>query len=222
MPALPYLISLSDRNPLNADLGVQGARVMSMVEGAIRVFYSQLEGRVPATPESLQVEVLRFHAVVDSVFQHTGVIPFRFPTLLLDEQALREHCSLHEVRYVEDLRRLDDFVQMEIHFPPVEAAAVPEGHARTTLSPGTAFLRDRQARSQSACSQLEDLKTHVSKDIEWRDRETSGGLRAYALVRRSDAEDFRSRLQLLSSIKVRLTGPWPPTEFLPSSYATSK
>lgn len=218
MPALPYLVCLAEKNPLSADFGVQSARVLSMMEGAIRVFYSKLEGRIPTTPETLQVEVLRFHAVVDSVFRHIAVIPFRFPTILFDEEALREHCALRERQYVEDLRRLADFVQMEIHvsYPEYDTLKEKDG---LLLKTGTTFLKDKQSRLQAIAAEIEQIRAQVT-NVEWREKQTPAGVKAFALVPRHEVGNFRRQLKFSEASPMRLTGPWPATEFLQASLSS--
>jgi hypothetical protein len=59
---------------------------------------------------------------------------------------------------------------------------------------------------------------------DWRERKTAGGIRLFALVPRSALTQFKKKLAGLtidSELMVRVTGPWPATEFLPKDHARS-
>jgi len=77
-------------------------------------------------------------------------------------------------------------------------------------------LRARAAESWQLRNTAEELKNLLSSEvIEWRERDTSQGMRLYALIDRANVTSFRERLgKREHDTSLRWSGPWPATEFL--------
>jgi gas vesicle protein GvpL/GvpF len=186
--------------------GVRGAPVRSLETEGLSCIYSPL---IPPQ-EFSQDDALRFHAVIKTVFDQKGIIPFRFPTILQNETELQEHLRTKYDVYSSELQRLKDAVQMELRITAkIEAASGQSG---------TDYLRSKQQHSQSlqvAAQQAQSALANLM--LEWKERPMDQGLRCYALVRRSDMGEFRRKLEQSNvggSAKLFLSGPWPATEFL--------
>jgi hypothetical protein len=186
--------------------GVRGAPVRSMNFETLRCIYSPL---IPPQ-EFNQDDALRFHTVLNAVFQQQAIIPFRFPTLLQNETDLRAHLHEKFSVYSADLQRLADMVQMELRI------AVKE--ERAAAKSGTEYLRSKQQQARSLQSLSQAAQALVeSLVVQWKERPTDQGLRCYALVKRAEVPAFRQKLtgaEFSGSTKVLISGPWPATEFL--------
>lgn len=185
--------------------GVDGAAVEHADEAGVRCYFSRLES-LPA--RDAREQALGFHQVVSAVFRSATVVPFRFPTVLADEAALRRWLGERASAVARELQRLDGQVQMELRIS-AEAAAAPAG-GRAYLEARRDELRHLGATAQRARDAAGDLIAEA------RERETQHGLRCYCLVRRADVAAFQQRVGALELEGARLlvSGPWPPTEFL--------
>jgi hypothetical protein len=86
-----------------------------------------------------------------------------------------------------------------------------EAAAPVLATSGTDHLRVRAAQMRKINHEAQQIKDLVAETaIEWHDRETPEGMHLYALVARRSMEAFRERL---NPMPVRVTGPWPATEF---------
>jgi len=209
MSVLPYCILLRDLASSIPETGVLNSRIHRMCEGDLLALYSELL-RGDIRPEKFQPAGLEFHRVVHAIFDEAAVVPFRFPTWLT-AQELGKHLQHESQRYTAFLTRHATDVQMEIRLRTNRSSP-------TKAASGTAHLRARAVESRELRDMAEDLKTLLSSEaIEWRERETSDGLRIYALVGRADIPGFRERLgKRTRNLSMRWSGPWPATEFLES------
>jgi len=202
---LAYCVTL-DSEPTIPATGVIGAPVRTLQFQNLTCIYSPL---IPPQ-EFSQEDVLRFYAVLKSVFDQQAVIPFRFPTILQNETDLQGHLRAKYDAYSSDLQRLKDAVQMELRITTKpEPVSGPSG--TDYLRAKQQSLRTLEAVSQQAKGELSDFI------LEWKERPTESGLRCYALVRRSEVAKVRRRLDesnVAGSAKLLLSGPWPATEFL--------
>jgi hypothetical protein len=102
-------------------------------------------------------------------------------------------------------------MDVSIHEPePVSPHPLPAS--------GVDYLRTRQRRSdalQGIAKQIQELAGDTARS--WHDRPASNALKLFALVGRDSVDAFRERLKGLSvpqNLNVRVSGPWPVTEFL--------
>lgn len=141
-----------------------------------------------------------FHWTVNHVFERQAVIPFRFPTLLAAAEDLEKFLERNRDAYLADLRRLRDQVQMEVRF--TIAAEPPASDT------GTAYLKARFDAAQKVI-ELENLMKSAA-EAEWKQR----GNRYFALIPRGVVTEFRDKIAGLGQATLRVSGPWPPTEFV--------
>jgi len=207
-----------------ADLrGVGGARLEQRNDNdnGVACWYS--EGGIAsdsASGRSTKDDLLAFHRVVQAFFQSGAVIPFRFPTTLTDTAQLTTWLQGHAAAVARELERLRGTVQMELHLTaapnPIKPAA---GGGREYLE----ARRDAQSSLREAALQARQRAGALA--TEWRERETREGLRCYALVGRGREREFAAEFAETlagpaSAVSMRVTGPWPPAEFLDPALTT--
>jgi len=130
-----------------------------------------------------------------------------------DEEELAAHLQENSPSYASSLEKFKNSVQMEavITYPDSSSGA-------TTKASGTEYLRSRQKHFeelQRTAGQLRDCAGNAAKD--WRDRSIQNTLRVFALVDRDSVATFKDTLRdfkVPCGVTVRVTGPWPVTEFL--------
>jgi hypothetical protein len=192
------------------DGGVHDSTVENLVEGPLRCFYSQLDRLTEGSRE----HALAFHRVVSGIFRQVAVISIRFPTLVRDEEELRDFLRKHTAQYSAALERLRDSVQMELHISAVgENAAAPPAS-------GTAYLEARRTAVQALAAVAEHAYgsvRHLTRGWRVRAGNRPDLVRCYALIARDAEQYFRHQIESLPaqpSMKVVLSGPWPSSEFL--------
>jgi hypothetical protein len=212
MPLLAYCIMEASATTEMPSAGVAGTSVEDLQEFGLRCCFSRFDtkehlSRVPAVESAYS-----FHQVLQGLFRQAAIIPFRFPTLLENADELRQHVRKHAPQYFQALSRLRDMVQLEIHIRTNQAAK----RASQPVS-GREYLRRRQARAAELRATAERFNRATRAwVVEWRERQTDGGMRCYALLRRDAVTSFQQAARALSQSLpgTRLSGPWPPAEFL--------
>jgi hypothetical protein len=192
--------------------GVEGAPVKSIDTGVLRCFASDFGSRMPDEPVPKMVRA--FNEVLRRIFSQAAIIPFRFPTIVESEDVLTQFVESRSAEYMEALQRLRDKVQMDVRITvhrmnrPLESAS----------QSGKGYLEARKASHQQAQSILEQFRrVSDSHAEEWTQRETGSGIRGFALVTRSSLPLFLeeiARVVMPDGISARVTGPWPPSEFV--------
>jgi hypothetical protein len=202
---LAYCVLESAKIPVNI-LGVDDQPVGTSAAQNLVALYSAFPN-----PRGLEQEdALRFHAVLKSVFDNQAIIPFRFPTFLDDEAALRSHLDENHPKYAADLARLREFVQMELR--------ISNSQQEVSRASGKQYLQAKleQARDlQEAVSSIRESAGDLISDS--KERATEQGIRFFALTKRGDIELFRRRVQSIrtpAALRILVSGPWPATEFL--------
>ncbi|HUK46508.1 MAG TPA: GvpL/GvpF family gas vesicle protein [Terriglobales bacterium] len=211
MPILLYCVARREKSPVgNAIRGVAGSLVRREEYGPLSVFVSCESDSAKWLKQEIRTSALEFHGVLKQLFEHFVVIPFRFPTIFVDDEELAKHLEPRSGEYSEQLERFSDFVQMELRV----ISTVP----RTSSGSGTDYLNQRQNAMHSLEQFAGELKNRLAAySKEWRQRATKQGLRAFALVARNAISDFENavrNLQIPADLKVRVSGPWPASEFI--------
>ncbi|HEU4413378.1 MAG TPA: GvpL/GvpF family gas vesicle protein [Candidatus Angelobacter sp.] len=190
--------------------GVNSEPVRLMDRDGLRLLWSEVEW--PFESSQLQKRAVEFHQVVSQVFQQTAVVPFRLLSVFADEPSLVAFVTEHAQAFLEDLKRLNDFVQMECVLYPSPDRAEP------ATTSGTEYLRRRAGWVRSAqvyANAVHDALGGLSHEA--RTRETKNGSRVFALVNRGNEVEFRrvvSGLPVPEHLSRRISGPWPASEFL--------
>ena len=211
MPLLLYCLTLAPHAPKPENTGL--GEVRSMEIDGLRCYFSSAEelSRQLSHPETAKKAAVAFFGVLERLFRHAAIIPFRFPTLLADGAAVREHIGRDAPHYRAELARLHGMVQMEA------CLQVPKAVGAQPVT-GAEYLRAqaaREAQIRDAVATLRASAGELARD--WRERRQRDQVRLFALVTRQDYGAFVEKARaarLPGSIESRITGPWPATEFL--------
>jgi hypothetical protein len=205
MPLLLYCVLRAETQPKVPARGVDAGEVLQSEQGSLRFWYSEISDERFRVLD-VKSAALEFHEVVQAAFAEAAVIPFRYGTLVTTLDELQDR----HAGFFRELERLGDSVQMEVRLVPSTSPGA--------ASSGTEYLRARQAALHSVSSAAEVARQAVADLIlEWRQKGTRTGIRCFALVPRSAIEGFRTRLRDTAfgrDVSVRVSGPWPPAEFL--------
>lgn len=181
--------------------GVRSAPVEVLSQGALLCYFSHFDSFSGGSAEELKKDALDFHWTVNHIFQDQTVIPFRFPTLLKETSDVGSFLTMNSDAYLADLRRLRGLVQMEVRL----AQSAPEA---PTSGTGTAYLKAKFDAAQKVIELEGLMKTAAQAD--WKQR----AHRYFALIPRGAVTEFRDKISDLGQATLRVSGPWPPTEFV--------
>jgi hypothetical protein len=144
------------------------------------------------------------------LFSECPIIPFRFPTVLENQDKLRKHLDERAGEYKNLMHRFATSVQMDVFLAHTTALS--------TNPSGAVYLRERQERNHALEQFATELRTHAEPLVkDWRQRTVSNALRCFALLERKHVEEFNEKMKMLavpSALGARLSGPWPVAEFL--------
>jgi hypothetical protein len=191
-------------------LGVHAASVQVAAADGLSLLWSEVEW--PFDPERMQKSAVEFHEVVHQVFKQTAVIPFRLLSVFNDQQAFTAFVAENRQRFMDDLIRLKDFVQMEcVIYPAPSQTQVDRSSGKAYLEQKAVVLRSSEGVAQAT----QDAVAHLSREV--RVREGKNGTRIFVLVNRGRENDFRQAVTAVpipSHLSRRMSGPWPAAEFL--------
>ncbi len=215
MPALLYCIT--HPTPIvNVASGVCNGPVESREILGVRLYWSNMEDvqACLGEPESVKLAAVQFHQVLREILSTTTPIPFRFPTLLDSSDNLEQHLASEQELYREALTRVDGAVQYEI------TATWPDEQQSDSATPvsGREYLKRRQQAAGRTAAVENKLKSVTTDSVrEWRGRQERKNYRWFALVPRDCRERFIASLRAAGGsegVRLRLSGPWPPSEFV--------
>lgn len=190
--------------------GVSGSAVARFEHTDLTVFYSEDSNPDRWLRAPLKQAVEEVHRVQQELFRSTAILPFRFPTILDDQEKLHEHLAQRSTEYKSLLRRFATSVQMDL---TLTGSAPPADR-----SSGARYLRDRQSRTHRLEQFASEIRRHLNQlPTNWRQRSVPNGLRCFALVERERVPHFNETMKTLSvpaELTVRISGPWPVAEFL--------
>jgi len=191
-------------------VGVTGAPVQLTSLDDLCLLWSDVEW--PFDPQRMQKSAVEFHEVVLQVFKQTAVIPFRLLSVFDDQQAFMTFAAENHERFLQDLDRLKDFVQMEcVIYPKPSETPVDRSSGKAYLEQKAIALRSSEASVQAT----QDALAHLSREV--RIREGKNGTRIFVLVDRGLESDFRQAVTAVpipTHLSRRVSGPWPAAEFL--------
>jgi hypothetical protein len=191
-------------------VGVNTAPVQVASFDDLDLLWSEVEW--PFDSQRMQKSAVEFHEVVHQVFRQTSVIPFRLLSVFDDQQAFMAFAAENRERFLQDLNRLKDFVQMEcVIYPKPSETPVDRSSGKAYLEQKAVALRS----SAEVVQATQDALAHVSR--EFRVREGKNGTRIFVLVERGREADFRQAVTAMPipmHLSRRISGPWPAAEFL--------
>ena len=180
-------------------------------------------------PLTQSESVMAHAAVVRSLLDQTTSLPFRFGTILTEQQ-LRHYVTTYKAALKKNLERVRGCVEMDLKIiwqqAKPDADQPPENEKQ---GPGTAFLEkkrrellgdERQSGQKTVLSNL--LREHLGglirdEQIELPPSKTAVLAAVFHLVEKADAEKYREKVQEIRNnrpdLSIRLSGPWPPYSF---------
>jgi gas vesicle protein GvpL/GvpF len=209
---LAYCVAEQQTQFSSLGTGVEGAPVRWIDAGRLRCFVSDFAAQMPYAPVPEMVKA--FNQVLQRIFAQAVIIPFRFPTIVESEDTLRQFVESRAAEYSGALKRLRNKVQMDVRI----IFKTRENVNTSSSKSGRGYLEGRRDRYQQAQSVMDQFR-HVSNSLaeEWIQRDTPSGIRSFALVDRSSLAVFLERIGSVitpADISARITGPWPPSEFV--------
>ena len=166
-----------------------------------------------AEAEALKKSAVQFHQVLREIFAVTTPIPFRFPTMLESDEVFEEHLAPEQELYREALARVEMPCNMRW-------SGRGRKSSRPTLAAGqrTRISGAAKGGHRTGGRSRGKLKSVTADSVrEWRGRQERKTHRWFALVPRESRERFLASLRTAGGsegIRLRLSGPWPPSEFV--------
>jgi hypothetical protein len=115
-------------------------------------------------------------------------------------------------RFLQDLNRLSDVVQMEcVIYPAPSQTPIDRSSGKAYLEQKAVALRSSEGLAQA----VQGSVAHLSRES--RVREGKNGTRIFVLVERGRENDFRQAVTAVpmpTHLSRRMSGPWPAAEFL--------
>ena len=209
---LAYCVAEQQTQFSSLGTGVEGAPVRWIDVGRLRCFVSDFAAQMPYAPVPEMVRA--FNQVLQRIFAQAVIIPFRFPTIVESEDTLRQFVESRAAEYSGALERLRNKVQMDVRIIFKARESVNSSSSKS----GREYLEGRRGRYQQAQSVMDEFR-RVSNSLaeEWIQRDTPSGIRSFALVDRSSLAVFLEGIGSVvtpADISARVTGPWPPSEFV--------
>lgn len=190
--------------------GVNAAPVQITSLDDLCLLWSEVEW--PFNPQRMQKSAVEFHEVVQQVFKQTAVIPFRLLSVLDDLPAFTAFAEGNRERFLQDLNRLSDVVQMEcVIYPAPSQTPIDRSSGKAYLEQKAVALRSSEGLAQA----VQGSVAHLSRES--RVREGKNGTRIFVLVERGRENDFRQAVTAVpmpTHLSRRMSGPWPAAEFL--------
>jgi len=215
MPCLLYCVT-QPKEIVAIAAGICDAEVQSQEFFGLRVYLSEVANPEVClgAAESLKKARLQFQQVLREILGVTTPIPFPFPTLLEGQDALAQHLEAEQELYRAALARIGDAVQYEI----TASWAADEQADLATPVRGREYVKRRQEATVRIAAIDAKLKNVTADSVrEWRSRKQRKTHRWFALVPRDSRERFIASLRSAGpseGVRLRLSGPWPPTEFI--------
>ena len=204
--------------------GIGGAEVRLFQTESFALLVSDFSGDVvPVNRENALVHA----AVVRSVLDRTTPLPFRFGTLVTEEQ-LRSYVTARRDALAQNLARVRGCVEMNVKIiSDRDSTETPAPEQKSAEKPGTAFLAEkrreilgseaRAAEAKRVGGWLESLLGECVRKGIYTDNKGKLLLAAAHLVEREIVEEYRRRLKEAQSeqpeLKFLTSGPWPPYSF---------
>ncbi len=215
MPCLLYCVTQPNQI---VDLagGVCEGAVQSREMSGVRVYWSEIANpeECLGSAESLKKAALQFHRVLRDVLATATPIPFRFPTLLEGEDGIEKQLAEGQEVYRAALERIGDAVQYEV----VGSWADDEQVDLATPVSGREYLKRRSQATGRIAAVDSKLRSVTAGSVrEWRTRQERKSHRWFALVPRESRDRFVASLRSAGpsqGVRLRLSGPWPPAEFV--------
>ena len=218
MAPLLYCVTLLTPGPEPPLTGVAEQPVAHHDSHGLRVYWSEVSNpETLAEGPSRKAAEGKYRHVLREALAWTTPIAFPFPALVAEPEEIDALLAEKGGEYTEALQRLAGTVQYEL------TATWDDDDSADFATPvsGREYLKRRE-ESQARIAAIDTkLKTVTGKLVrEWQSQQDRRKHRWYALVRRADREHFLGALRSAGpsqGVRLRLSGPWPPGEFMAPS-----
>ena len=215
MACLLYCITPNVAERLPELAGVADQPLVSYEVPGMRVYWSEI-----ANPDTLIEPPVRvpaeqkFREVLKEVAVRGTAVAFPFPAVVTGLEAIDSLVTEHREYYANAFVRLADTVEYQL------TATWADEHSSDLATPvsGREYLKRREqteSRTAAIDTKLKTVTAGIVRD--WRSRKDRRKHVWYALVAREDRERFVAALRSAGpseGVRLRLSGPWPPGEFL--------
>src|SRR5436189_5366958 len=135
MPVLAYCITEARSELAIPAAGVGSMPVKAVVAGPLQCFVSRFESGSMEGKATIRESALEFHRTVQELFRQAAVVPFRFPTILADENEISAFLARHSRENERALFRLRAAGQMKIPMEERETPSPPAAWRHEYLRP---------------------------------------------------------------------------------------
>ena len=202
---------------------IAGRTVRLIEVGDLALVVSETDGAPATDPDA----VMAFEAVVEWFLRrYRSVIPIRLGRVLTDEEAAARIVRERAPEYRRLVHELEDTVEVGIRVLPERDLERQDATSSGIAQSGAAWLEQRRqhyGRLERAVAHLDGVGMQLKAELAdafLRSREEArpGMLSLYFLVPRPRAESFLERASRvkLPGVKVLVSGPWPPYNFVDS------
>src|SRR6516225_9598469 len=216
MACLLYCVTKSDVEPVRIAAGVCDEPVHLQEAPGLRIYWSEI-----ADPETTLAQSAarksaesKFQQVLHEIVVHVKPVPFSFPLVLSDLDAVEKYITEQCQFFCQALIRLADTVQYEM----IASWTADEQADLATPVSGREYAKRRQEAAGRIAAIDTKLKTVTGDTVrEWRARQDRRKHHWFALVPRENRDRFIAALRSAGpseGLRLRLSGPWPPSEFV--------
>lgn len=200
---------------------------------------------LPEHPVNIET-ITRYHKVIDFLHQHRAVIPLRLGTAFDSEIEVKRLLETRGGRYTKLLEELDGLVEMGIRVMVESRSRSGEMLSRSVQEPspapinsGVSYLASRKSHyamestlveeNESAISRysapFKSMCSRIKSEVSPAGPKNEGASRPillslYFLLPRQALDGFQEAFEEMrsrESVKMLLSGPWPPYNFVLSS-----
>ena len=218
--------------------GVQGSDIRFVRTGKLAAVVSEFDSSQGAMDvQSLMI----YHDVIDNCFKFGALIPFRFRTVLKDDDEVRRHLEERGTEYESKLEYLTGKTEMGVRLivekSPKESLnlEIVENDISSSENPGKSYLAKRKAlygvqesfdaKCESCIEALKmtlkglfvDLKIEPSTKTATGAQEKETLISVYCLIQKDSVDRFRMAIEELKpslDAKILMSGPWAPYNFV--------
>ncbi|HET7288398.1 MAG TPA: GvpL/GvpF family gas vesicle protein, partial [Pyrinomonadaceae bacterium] len=205
--------------------GISGARVDLISIEDFSLLVSEFQG--DAAPPVTRENALAHAAVVGSVLNETTPLPFRFGSVVTEEQ-LRSYLATHKSSLEAKLAQVRGCVEMSVKIISGTDDTDLDVAAESTEGPGARFLKEKRREILGSERRGEDAKqvaAWLKAQVETYVRQEEISLcpteklivAAAHLISREQVAEYRGRLAEARKTRPELhflvSGPWPPYTF---------
>ena len=201
--------------PISSLTGVADQPVLVHDSGPLRIYWSEV-----ANPETLvegasrKPADLKYQQVLREMTMRATAIAFAFPALIAEPESIDTVLAEQREDYAKALARLQGTIQYEL-----TATWAEDDRANLAAAISGREFQKRRAEGEARIAAIDTKLKTVTAGIvrDWRSRQERRKHLWFALMAREDRERFIAALRTAGpseGVRLRLSGPWPPSEFV--------